>query len=178
MLDQQDISNLEKSKDLNERPKGLGVLSVLTLIFTGFGFLTDILLLFTLKPNEQLIQSQKIAVAKQVIELQKENNEDLVNLVKQLGEMNVVFIQHHYEYRIVSMLVALTGIISVLLMLRRRIIGFHFYIIYSLIYVGSVYIFLSPKQVPNPLIWFNGIVALTFVFLYARHRKWMEMKQY
>ncbi len=158
----------------DQRPKGLGVLSVLTLLFTGFGFLFDALLLFTLTPNEELIRTQKLAVAKQVIELQKENNEDLVNLVRQLGEMNVVFINHHYAYRTVMMVIALMGIFSVVLMLRRRILGFHFYIIYSLFYIGSVYLFLSPSQVPNPLIWFNSIVAFLFILLYARNRKWME----
>ena len=65
----------------DQRPKGLGVLSVLTLLFTGFGFLFDALLLFTLTPNEELIRTQKLAVAKQVIELQKENNENFVNPV-------------------------------------------------------------------------------------------------
>jgi uncharacterized membrane protein YccC len=86
----------------------------------------------------------------------------------------VVFINHHYAYRTVMMVIALMGIFSVVLMLRRRILGFHFYIIYSLFYIGSVYLFLSPSQVPNPLIWFNSIVAFIFILLYARNRKWME----
>jgi hypothetical protein len=158
----------------NLRPKGLRVLSILTLIFTGVGFLFDALLLLTLHPNDELIRTQKVAVAKQVIELQKENNDDLVTLVQQLGDMNVVFIQHHVEYRLVTMFVALIAVAAVVLMLRQRILGFHLYIIYSLAYVGNVYLFLSPKQIPNPLIWFNAIIALTFILLYARHRKWME----
>jgi hypothetical protein len=66
------------------------------------------------------------------------------------------------------------GCFSAVLMYKRNILGFHAYIIYSLLAAGSIYFFVSPANIPSVILITNLLISLVFVLLYARHLKWLR----
>jgi hypothetical protein len=74
----------------------------------------------------------------------------------------------------VSALISLAGLVSVLLMFKRNIYGFHLYIIYSLLSSTSMYLIVSPSDVPSAVVVVNLLISGLFVFLYSRNLPWLK----
>jgi hypothetical protein len=81
---------------------------------------------------------------------------------------------HFYGVLAVSILTIVVGFFGVLSMWRGSKLGFHLYIIYSLIGTAHVYIFVSPSIVPSLMIYTNLGLSAIFVFMYSRNLKWMK----
>jgi hypothetical protein len=77
-------------------------------------------------------------------------------------------------YSLVAGIVATIGLIGIILMFRRKELGFHLYIIYCLVYVSQNYLFVSPANVPVILVIGNLLISGLFIFIYSRSINWFR----
>ncbi|MFM7682252.1 MAG: hypothetical protein ACKO7P_05860, partial [Bacteroidota bacterium] len=79
-----------------------------------------------------------------------------------------------FLYTFVATLVAGVGLTGVIFMFKRKELGFHLYIIYSLLYVAQTYLFVSPANVPLILVITNLCISGIFVYIYSRSLNWFR----
>jgi len=71
-------------------------------------------------------------------------------------------------------LVAGAGLAGIIFMFKRKELGFHLYIIYSLLYVAQSYLFVSPANVPLVLVLTNLGISGIFIYIYSRSLNWFR----
>lgn len=169
-----DFNDAMEQPESTNRPRGLHTLCILTFVYTGLGFISNIGRFFggpesTEKMEEQRIQSQK------TIELFTENGMNyFAELLDKLSKMADALNFHFYENAVVSLFHVLLGAAAAYLVFKGRKLGFHLYIIYSLLSVAQLYLFVSPSIVPFTVVLFDLLFSGIFVFLYSRHLHWLK----
>ena len=66
------------------------------------------------------------------------------------------------------------GLFGVIFMMRRRKLGFHMYIVYSLLAIGGMLLYVSAENIHISLPIVNVIFSGLFIFLYSRTLHWMR----
>lgn len=98
----------------------------------------------------------------------------LVDMTDKLARMvdytNANFVLNYSS----SIFILIVGVVGVVMMLNRKILGFHLYIIYSLASIAQVYLIAPAKDVPTFMIVMNVILASIFILMYARHLSWLQ----
>ena len=79
-----------------------------------------------------------------------------------------------YSFQLVQFLCIGCGLAGAIWMFKGKKIGFHLYIIYSLISLGSMYIFIPFSEVPSYSILFNGLFSGLFIWMYSRNLSWLK----
>ena len=155
-------------------PKSLLITGIISILGTGSSVLSSLLSIIVGKPSEEEIMESKLELAKSLEEVQKNNIQFLEDLIKNLQIMLDAMYQNFFFYTLVAALVAGLGLMGIILMFKRRELGFHFYIIYSLLYVAQSYLFVSPVHVPLILVVTNLFVSGIFVYIYSRSLNWFR----
>jgi TM2 domain-containing membrane protein YozV len=170
MEDQLDV-NFEPKM---ERPTFLKVLSILSFISIGLSLLSGVYSLITGPLSDEQMLEQKVELLKSTDELRSAGMDGFVKLLEQIQRMSESINQHFYAVSLVSILVLGIGLFGVLKMWMGKRIGFHLYIIYSLLTVGQLYLFVASADVPSVVVIWNLVIAALFIFMYSRNLKWMK----
>jgi hypothetical protein len=99
---------------------------------------------------------------------------EVMELIEKIQQISTAVNDNFLFFTGISTLFSAIGFVSVFLMFRKEIYGFHAYIVYSILSSISIYFILSPSEVPTPLIVVNLLFSGLFVFLYSRNLAWIK----
>lgn len=169
------MSSEDSYASMNARPpKGLMVLLVLTWVNTLFSIVTTLFTLIFMRPSAQDLEQEKVEMAKSIVELKKLGMDSFVGMLERIQAMTEAMHPYFIQSNLVNLLVLACGAVAAWFMYRRNQLGFHFYIIYNLASVGSIYLFISPSLIPSVIILVNSLISVVFVLLYAKHLPWLK----
>lgn len=169
-MEENQLDYIQKSK----RPTFLTVLCILTFVFAGFATLSFLLKLANGQPDYGLIEPELAKIQTQVNQMRDMGNPGLAHMFEKLiNQQNIIF-EKYMMYHLSHLIMFATGLFGALLMFRGKKIGFHLYIIYSILYTFLDYIFISSENI----VWFTSMSGLIisggFVFMYSRNLKWLR----
>lgn len=165
------------NKKVQKRPVGLIVLSILTIINAGLLFISNLTALFV-NPDINTLKKSNAPLIEQAEYYRKLGATDASNLLMKITRMNELFFQSYYSYHFAMTLIAFIGILGTLLMLRKYILGFHIYIVYSIMSVAHLYMFVNPKEIPTSYIIVISVISLIFIWIYSKYRFWMTIDSF
>jgi hypothetical protein len=113
-------------------------------------------------------------LAKSLEQVEKNDVQFLEELIRNLQIMLDAMYQNFFLYTFVAALVAGVGLSGIIFMFKRKELGFHLYIIYSLLYVAQSYLFVSPANVPLVLVITNLGISGIFIYIYSRSLNWFR----
>lgn len=167
--------NVEEEVVRTKPPVFLIVLAVLSILYVSSNLFNSVAALVSGPKSSAEIAVAEEAITKSVAQMQNMGQEGFANMfqtiIERIHYMNdVVF----YKQNILNFIVALVGLVAVVLMLKLKKIGFHLYIIYSLLFVGIVYLVFPMKMILNIEIIFSLFVSALFCLLYGLNLKAMR----
>jgi hypothetical protein len=167
-------NQLDYNQQPAERPTFLKVLCILSFISIGLSFIFSLGSVFGGPQSEEEMVAQKVELLEANEELRDSGMDGFADMMEQMTRMNESINANFYMASVVSILALLIGFYGVFSMWQGKKLGFHLYIVYSLISVGQLYLFVSPADIPSIAIIFNLIVAGVFILLYSRNLHWMK----
>lgn len=167
---EEQLDNIQTSK----RPTFLTVLCILTFVFAGYATLSYFVQAIGGQPKYDLFEEQFVKMKIEINKLKDMGATDIAyGFEKFISQMDLIY-QKYVVYYFSYFIVFLTGLIGAILMFRGKKIGFHFYIIYSILYTFLDYLFVGSENV----IWFTSISGLIisgiFILMYSRNLKWLK----
>lgn len=169
-----DLKEIDNQNTKSKIPKSLLITGIFSIMGTGSTIFSSLVSLIAGKPSEEEITKSKLELARSLDDVQKNNIDFLEELIKNLQIMLDAMYQNFFLYNSVAALVAGVGLVGIIFMFKRKELGFHLYIIYSLLYVAQSYIFVSPAHVPLILVIFNLGISGIFIYLYSRNLNWFR----
>jgi len=163
---------LEQQED--RRPPMLLVLAILSLISIGLSLILNVFAMVSGPMNEEEIIEQRVEMAQLKSEMRKGGMTQFVSFYDKVEAMGEETNENFYLSKGVLFVTDFLGLFGVIFMLRRRKLGFHMYIVYSLMALGGMLIYVSPGNIPIILPIVNVIFAGLFIFLYSRTLHWMK----
>ena len=154
-----------------KRTTGLTVFVILSLVWMGMSLYTSIGESMQGPLTDEQIREQKIAM------LEEQSEEMLKNgawVIEDIVEMLNISKDQFNAMSIINYLCLTIGIVGVMLMFQLRRIGFHLYIIYTLITLGYWTYFFAGITLGNIAIGFSILFSALFVFLYAKQIQQMR----
>ena len=167
------MSDITFQEEAPKRPVLLTVLSILSLITMGFGALGNLFSWISGPSSEEVMYEQKVEFAKAKTDMLDVGADGFATFFDKMYAMLEQTNQSFVLSQLISTLMLTIGIVGVVFMLKQRRLGFHLYIVYSLIGVGGIFLYVSPSDVPTFLTIVNAIFAGLFIFLYSRTLHWM-----
>ena len=164
---------IDKSSEKEPRPSMLTVVCILSYISIGLGLMAAFSGLIMGPMSEEMMLEQKLEWAKMADELRSVGADGFVQIIEQLDRMTETLNNNHYGNTIVAVINHLIGLIGVIFMWQGRKLGFHLYIVYSILAIVQLYFFVSPADIPTLGVVFNVLFSGLFIFLYSRNLKWM-----
>jgi hypothetical protein len=149
----------------NKLPRLLQIIGILTIINTGIASFSGVFSVISGPPSAEDIKMQ---------DLDYDTSPEAMELLEKLKFITKAVNENYMLFTGVSALISLAGLVSVLLMFKRNIYGFHLYIIYSLLSSTSMYLIVSPSDVPSAVVVVNLLISGLFVFLYSRNLPWLK----
>lgn len=168
-MEEFDNVNFEEKK----RPTMLTVLAVLSFIYIGISIISNFFQLIRGPFTEDELYEMKVDSAKQITEMKTLGADWVVDLLEKSQRMIEDLNSNFYLALSITLISFIIGLVGVIMMLKRRKLGFHLYIIYNIIAVGAVFLYASPANVPAFATIFNVIIAALFIFLYSRTLHWL-----
>lgn len=157
------------------KPKSLLILGILTILNTSLALLNGITSLVSGPPSAADIKKENLTIAKSIIDFKKlDPPPEALDLIEKIQQISTAVNDNFLFFTGISTLFSAIGFVSVFLMFRKEIYGFHAYIVYSILSSISIYFILSPSEVPTPLIVVNLLFSGLFVFLYSRNLAWIK----
>jgi hypothetical protein len=169
-----DLKEIDNQNSHSKIPKSLLITGILTILGTGSTIFSSFVSLIAGKPSEEEITKSKLELARSLEQVEKNNVQFLEELMKNLQIMLDAMYQNFFLYTLVAALVSGVGLVGIILMYRRMELGFHLYIIYSLLYVAQSYLFVTPANVPLIIVIFNLGISGIFIYLYSRNLTWFR----
>jgi hypothetical protein len=126
------------------------------------------------QPSQEEITESKLELARSLEQIEKNDVQFLEELIRNLQIMLDSMYSNFFLYTFVATLVAGVGLAGVIFMFKRKELGFHLYIIYSLLYVAQSYLFVSPANVPLILVITNLGISGIFIYIYSRSLNWFR----
>jgi len=163
------------SQSNNKRPTFLTVLIVLTWIWAAMAIMTSFTAFMSGPLNEEKLADQDLAAATSIKEM-KDQGQDQFTYLIEIGQdrMHYVHEEAFVKNYAIILLISILGAVSGYMMWNRRKIGFHLYILYSLLYIVMPYLIYPMNMVINLEIYFNLAIGGLFVLLYSRNLYVME----
>lgn len=165
---------INTSEQAPKRPVFLLVLCILSFVYLAFNGLGIIGGYIAGPESAESIKKEKASLDKQMDDLEVQGATEWKPTIEKFKTMVVTLNRKFYYVQAINVLIFLIGTAGVIFMLIGRRLGFHLYIIYSLLSVCSYYLFMSPSTVPTIIIVFSASLSALFVFLYSRNLKWMR----
>lgn len=155
-------------------PQLLLFTGIISLLGTGSTVLSSLMSMVVGKPSQEEITETKLELARSLEQVEKNDVQFLEELIRNLQIMLDAMYHNFFLYTFVAALVAGVGLVGIILMFKRKELGFHLYIIYSLLYVAQSYLFVSPTNVPLALVITNLSVSGIFIYIYSRSLNWFR----
>lgn len=150
------------------------VLCILSWIYTGLGLITSLMGLLRGPLSAEKMKEVKVNLLGLLKETEALESDVVTDMVAKSIRITEVQNQHHYAVYSLTLLVILIGIYGVYNMFQGKKIGFHLYIIYSLLSVTQIYFFMKVSEVSTVSAIFGFVLSGLFIFLYSRNLKWMK----
>jgi hypothetical protein len=163
-----------KQPQKSKIPQLLLVTGIISLLGTGSTILSSLMSIILGKPSQEEITESKLELAKSLEQVEKNDVQFLEELIRNLQIMLDAMYQNFFLYTFVAALVAGVGLAGIIFMFKRKELGFHLYIIYSLLYVAQSYLFVSPANVPLVLVITNLGISGIFIYIYSRSLNWFR----
>lgn len=168
------VDNSENKEKNDKRPTMLLVVSIMSLVYMGWSLLKNIQSFFAGPMSEDDIEAYKVEVTKSITSVKDMSAVWLEDMLRSMINM-VESINAHFTLNVVSgIVILLVGITGVMLMFNRRKIGFHVYIIYSILASVQIYLFVAPSLLSNAVVIFSLIISSVFILLYGLNLKWLK----
>lgn len=165
--------NEHTSYEQGERPNFLKVLCILSFIALGFGVLSAIgSVLGGPQSDEEMVDAQ-VQIAESISLMREQGNETFAHFFEQLQNMMVDTNDHHQLATWLNILVVALGLFAVIRMWKGFRLGFHLYIIYSILSSVVMYFYVAPEHISIVFPIFSAIFSGLFIFLYSRNLHWM-----
>jgi hypothetical protein len=168
------VMNEFKQPQKSRIPQLLLVTGIISLLGTGSTILSSLMSIILGKPSQEEITESKLELAKSLEQVEKNDVQFLEELIRNLQIMLDAMYQNFFLYTFVAALVAGVGLSGIIFMFKRKELGFHLYIIYSLLYVAQSYLFVSPANVPLVLVITNLGISGIFIYIYSRSLNWFR----
>jgi hypothetical protein len=173
MTENQEYNHSGKGKK-TKQPTSLLVTSILSILSTGLTVIAGFQALATGKPSEDEIMKSRLQMAESLEQMHQYKMQYLEDVMRKLQIMMDAMYNNFVAYSLVAAFVASVGLFGVIMMLLKKEIGFHLYIIYSLLYVGQSYIFISPSDVSLFYLISNLLFSGLFIYIYSRSLTWFR----
>lgn len=167
-------NQIDNFQEKEERPSFLKVLCILSWISTGIALISGFFNLISGPFSEEQMLEQKVQMMKSIDELRTMGADQFVDILERIQRMSEAMNAHFYYSQIVTLIVVGIGAFGVWKMWNKSKLGFHLYIIYSLLSVLTVYLFVAAADVPSIVVIINLIVSGIFILMYSRNLKWMN----
>lgn len=157
-----------------KRPVFLTVLCILTLVWAGLSFFGPLVLLIRGQRSDTAMKMESNLLLKAADQMRESGFDSIGKYYEQSADMNIQLNQNVYGYASVLMVAVILGILGAVFMLRGKKLGFHMYIVYSLLSMAAPYFFASTEVIPilNTIV--IGLFSLLFIFMYSRNLHWLK----
>lgn len=159
---------LEAEKQ-NPNYKTLKILCVLSYLFIGIMLLTSVTNLINGPLSEEELNKSFEQLGSLTSIFGKSDEAELI--LEKTYEKQILLNENVYSINILNTFIYIIGIIGIRLMWQRKKLGFHFYIIYSILSISAIYLIVPIGVVLPQEIIQNALLSLVWVFLYARQLK-------
>jgi len=171
-LNQDEIQQVEVLDETPKKKNTLKILCVLSLISIGMALFTG--LINFLNGPLTMEELEKSFLSMNSV-LSVFGNSKEVELAKKIAYDRMTIINtKFYLHGTLNLITLFTGLIGVLLMLRKNKLGFHFYIIYSILSFTFIYFVVPIKLAAQNELLIGAIFSAVWIFLYARQLKNMN----
>ena len=171
---QVDNFNDIESKPL-KRPVFLTVLVILTWLWTGIMMMNSFTAMVNGPMDEEKMLDQELKAATSIVEMKDLGQDEFVYMIEMgLERMRYINNEAFYKNYLITLFIAIFGAFSAFLMWNKKKIGFHAYILYSLLFVAMAYFIYPIDMIVNIEIYMNLAISGLFVLLYSRNLKAME----
>lgn len=161
-------------KEDPKRPTFLKVLCILSFVSIGVSGIATLFSTISGPVSDEEMLETRAKLYESSEEMRSSGMTDLANLFEQMQRMNESLNDHFYAVALVSILVIAIGFVGVFFMWQGRKLGFHLYILYSLMSIGNIYLFVEPVDIPNFVVIWNLLISGIFILLYSRNLVWMN----
>lgn len=168
----EELDNIQEESQ-PKRPTFLKVLCILTFIATGLSFLGIVPRLLTGPMSEDAIADTIIMFDKLSENMRELNFSSLAEFYEKSKLMTLDANDKFYLSNSVNLIMTLLGLISAIRMWQGYKIGFHLYIVYNLLALGSIYFYTPFEHVPTVIVIMNLLLSSLFIFLYSRNLHWL-----
>lgn len=168
------IIDEEINPNETKRPVFLLVLCILSFVSIGWSLLTAIVSLFTGPASEETMIETKVEFTKQINQMNELGSEWGADIFRKLIHITEATNTAHYSFTMTTIVILIIGALGVFWMLKRKKLGFHLYIIYSLLSAVQLYFFVNAAYVPTFLVIFSAVFSGIFILLYSLNLKWMK----
>jgi hypothetical protein len=171
------MNNLEQSDELGVKsrpPRFLFALIILTWTYTGLNVMSSIFTLLMGKPSVEEIKQSKVALATSVNQMLELKMYYLASLMQKIQYLTDAMYANFIGFHLVSLSVSVIGSVAALFMFQGKRLGFHLYIVYSLVYLAQTYLFVNPAFVPTETLIINAFFAFIFILMYSRNLTFMK----
>lgn len=167
--------NEQQGLETPKRPTFLTVLVILTWLSVGMMIMTNFTGLVTGPLGEEELLEQEVNAAESIVELRDAGQESFIQFIEVGLERNrYLHEKAFYQANIVTLILAILGAVAAWFMWNGRKLGFHLYIVYSLLTVVQSYFVYPMDLIIQVEIYFNLAISTVFVFMYSRNLHWMK----
>ena len=156
------------------RPSLLTTVCILTFIYTGLSLLFSIIKFFSGPFSDEEMLEQRVQITKTISQMKELDMDYFVHALQQTIAMSEEINANFYGALAVSVVVLLIGFMGAFMMWNGKKLGFHLYIIYSLLAVGQLYLFVSPGNISTLTVVPELVLGGAFVFMYSRGLSWLK----
>ena len=165
----------EQEYQPTSKPTFLAVLAVLSFISMGLNFLQYLISLMSGPMNQDAWELYEATMYESVGQMNDLGMSGMAAMVEQVIQMWYIANFDYFVLNNVLQLVAvLIGAAGVFMMLRLKKIGFHLYVIYSLLPVVIMYLLFPAEVIATFVVVSTLVVSAIFCVLYALNLKHMK----
>jgi len=165
---------LDNNIEVKPRPGFLTVLCVLSFISTGLGLVSGLINMFSGPSSKEQMLQAKVEMTKSISQMKGMGMQSFADMLEKIQMMTQEINDSFYLASVISLITVVLGLYGVFLMWKGFKKGFHFYIVYCLLTIASLYIYVSPSNVPSVVVIFNLALSGLFILMYSRNLKWMK----
>lgn len=167
---------LEQEEKRGKRPVFLTVLCILSFISIGWTFIGNVLSIFRGPMGEEEMTDFKVEMTRSINEMRNSGAglDWLEDFMRSIIDMVESTNANHTLSILSGLVIILVGFAGVFFMLKGKKLGFHFYIIYSILASVQIYLFVNPSMLSNLVVIVNLFISGIFVLLYGLNLKWMR----
>lgn len=158
-----------------KRPMFLTVLCVLSFISLASSGLTTLSALTSQPMTADEVEAYEAEQYENIATFKEQDLEGLETMLVSMMELTIYQNNEvYYSYQFFNLITILLGFAGVYLMFKLKKIGFHLYVLYSLIPILGFYIFFPIAIVPTFLVVGSTVIAALFAILYGMNLKHMD----